>query len=61
MTSKKYQLRLGQKVHGPIHNGQVQNDLSKMTKRFFWCLSKMGLFLPKFIVKNIRNSSSDLL
>ncbi len=31
----------------PNHNGQVQNNLAKMTKRLFLCLYKMNLFLPK--------------
>jgi hypothetical protein len=59
MSSKKCQLKLGQKNTWPSHYGQVQNDLSKMVGSFFLRLSKMGTFLPKFLVKTNRNCSSD--
>jgi hypothetical protein len=32
-----------------------------MIGRFFLHLSKMGLFLPKFLVKKIRNYNNDLI
>jgi hypothetical protein len=53
MTSQKCQLRLGQKNTWPSHNGHVQNNLSKMIRRFILRLSKMGFFLPKILVKKI--------
>ncbi len=59
MTSQKCQFKLGQISTWPSHNGHVQNDLSKMTRRFFLRMSKMGLFKPKFLVKRKRNFNSD--
>jgi hypothetical protein len=59
MTSQKCQFKLGKKSTWPSHNGHVQNDMSKMIRRFFLRMSKMGVFLPKFLVKRKRNSSND--
>ncbi len=49
MTSQKCQSKPGQKVHSLIIM-----DKFKMTERFFLCLSKMGLFLLKFLVKKLK-------
>jgi hypothetical protein len=46
---QKCQNRTSQKIHG-----LVTMDRVKMTKKFFWCLSRMGPFLPKILVKKKR-------
>ncbi len=37
----------------PSHNGQVQNDLTKMTERFFYTYPKWVFFLPRFLILKI--------
>jgi len=63
MTSKKCQLKLGQKNTYPNHNGHVQDDLFKMTSPkwlggFFYTYPKWGFF-TKLSSKKKRNSSSE--
>jgi hypothetical protein len=48
MINQKCQFRLGQKVHGPSHDGHVQNDLSKMNERFFYACPKWVFFDKNF-------------
>jgi hypothetical protein len=55
MISQKYQSIMSTEAWSKStwlsHNGQVQNDQSKTTRRYFFRMSKMGPFLPKFLIK----------
>jgi hypothetical protein len=59
MINKKCQLRPGKKVHGLVTMHKYKTTCPKWLKGFFLCLSKMGLFLPKFLIKKITNSNSE--
>jgi hypothetical protein len=51
MINQKCQFRLGKKVHGLVTMDRFKTTCPKWLGGFFLCSSKMGFFLPKFIVK----------
>jgi hypothetical protein len=57
-TSQMVHYSASQKDH-PYHNKHVEINLSKMTKWFFWRLSKLGLFLLNLLVKKPWYYNSD--
>jgi hypothetical protein len=59
MIDKKCQPKFGLKVYGPISMDMFKTTCPKWLRGFFDTCLKWVFYLPKFIVKTSRNSSSD--
>jgi hypothetical protein len=58
MTSQKCQLRLGQKIHGPVTMDRFKTTCPKWLGGFFYACPKW-VFLTKISSKKNRYTSSD--